>query len=37
MSKNDLALLVLDNCKEFGQKVEQNMELPINPTEKTMK
>lgn len=25
MSKNDLALLVLDNCKEFGQKVEQNL------------
>ena len=25
MSKNDLALLVLDNCKEFGEKVEQNL------------
>ena len=25
MSKNDLALLVLDNCKEFGQKVEENL------------
>jgi ribose-phosphate pyrophosphokinase len=25
MSKNDLSLLVLDNCKEFGEKVEQNL------------
>ena len=25
MTKNDLALLVLDNFKEFGQKVEQNL------------
>lgn len=25
MSKNDLALLVLDNCKQFGEKVEQNL------------
>lgn len=25
MSKNDLALLVLDNCKEFGEKVEKNL------------
>ena len=25
MSKNDLALLVLDSCKEFGEKVEQNL------------
>ena len=25
MSKNDLALLVLDNYKEFGEKVEQNL------------
>ena len=25
MSKNDLALLVLDNCKEFGLKVEENL------------
>lgn len=25
MSKNDLALLVLDNCKEFGHKVEENL------------
>ncbi len=25
MPKNDLSLLVLDNCKEFGEKVEQNL------------
>ena len=25
MSKNDLALLVLDSSKEFGEKVEQNL------------
>ena len=25
MSKNDLALLVLDSCQEFGKKVEQNL------------
>ncbi len=25
MSQNDLSLLVLDNCKEFGRKVEQNL------------
>ena len=25
MSKNDLSLLVLGNCKEFGEKVEENL------------
>ena len=25
MSKNDLSLLVLDSCQEFGKKVEQNL------------
>ncbi|MCI9063809.1 MAG: ribose-phosphate diphosphokinase [Clostridia bacterium] len=25
MSKNDLSLLVLDNCREFGEKVEKNL------------
>lgn len=34
MSKNDLALLVLDNCKEFGQKVEQNLLQIRNETNK---
>ncbi len=35
MSKNDLALLVLDNCKEFGEKVEQNLLKLRNETNKT--
>ena len=34
MSKNDLALLVLDNCKEFGEKVEQNLLKIRNETNK---
>lgn len=34
MSKNDLALLVLDNCKEFGKKVEQNLLQIRNETNK---
>lgn len=34
MSKNDLALLVLDNCKEFGEKVEQNLQQIRNEKNK---
>ena len=34
MSKNDLALLVLDSCKEFGEKVEQNLLHLRNETDK---
>ena len=34
MLKNDLALLVLDNCKEFGQKVEKNLLKIRNETDK---
>ena len=34
MSKNDLALLVLDSCKEFGEKVEQNLLKIRNETDK---
>ena len=32
--KNDLALLVLDNCKEFGEKVEKNLLKIRNETNK---
>ena len=35
MSKNDLALLVLENCKEFGEKVEQNLLKIRNESNKT--
>ena len=34
MSKNDLALLVLENSKEFGEKVEQNLLKLRNETDK---
>lgn len=35
MSKNDLALLVLENSKEFGEKVEQNLLKLRKETDKT--
>ena len=34
MSKNDLALLVLDSCKTFGEKVEENLLKIRNETNK---
>ncbi len=35
MSTNDLALLILDNSKEFGEKVEQNLLKLRKETDKT--